>query len=291
MGREEFMMETLHIGRATLTWLNGGVTHLDGGAMFGVVPKPLWSRKYPVNDNNQIELRTDPILLQIDGKNFLIDSGIGENKLTDKQKRNFGVLEETSVEASLRKLQLIPEDIDGILMTHLHFDHACGLTKWEGNQLVSVFPNATIYASEVEWEEMRHPNSRSINTYWKENWEPIQQQVTTYDKEIEIVSGLKLIHTGGHSDGHAIILFEDGEDSFLHMADLMPTHAHQNPLWVLAYDDYPVTSVQNKEKWLTYGYKKKAWFTFYHDAYFRAIQFNENGEKLAQIERNRYEYK
>ncbi len=83
-------MEQLQIGKIKMTWLNGGVTHLDGGAMFGVVPKPLWSKKYPSNDNNQIELRTDPILVQVNGKNILIESGIGNGKLSDKQKRNFG---------------------------------------------------------------------------------------------------------------------------------------------------------------------------------------------------------
>ncbi|TCT19919.1 glyoxylase-like metal-dependent hydrolase (beta-lactamase superfamily II) [Melghiribacillus thermohalophilus] len=284
-------METLQIGRARLTWLNGGVTHLDGGAMFGVVPKPLWSKKYPVNEKNQIELRTDPILLQLDGKNFLIDSGIGNGKLTDKQKRNFGVLEESRVEKSLEELGLLPDDMDGILMTHLHFDHACGLTKWERNQLVPVFKNAAIYTSATEWHEMRYPNIRSVNTYWESNWKPVQEQVETYENEKEIVPGLKMFHTGGHSDGHSIIVFEDGDEMFIHMADLMPTHAHQNVLWVLAYDDYPVTSVHQKEQWMKHGYDKEAWYTFYHDAHYRAIKFDSDGEMVKKVERIRYEYK
>lgn len=116
-------METLQIGSAKLTWLNGGVTHLDGGSMFGVVPKALWAKKYPHNDKNQIELRTDPILIELDGSNLLIDTGIGLNKLSDKQKRNFGVLEETNIEASLSELELTVNDIDIVLMTHLHYDH------------------------------------------------------------------------------------------------------------------------------------------------------------------------
>ncbi|WP_163971692.1 YtnP family quorum-quenching lactonase [Oceanobacillus halotolerans] len=284
-------MEKLQIGRASFTWLKGGVNFLDGGAMFGVVPKALWSKKYPHNEKNQIELRTDPILLQIDGKNFLIDSGMGNGKLTEKQIRNFGVLEQSSIDASLAELGLTVKDIDAVLMTHLHFDHACGLTKKENDSYTSVFPNATIYTCSVEWNEMRNPNIRSVNTYWKENWEPIQDQVQTFDNELEIVKGLRMIHTGGHSDGHSILVFEDGDDCFIHMADLMPTHAHQNKLWALAYDDYPVTSVHEKEKWMDFGYKKHAWYTFYHDAYYRAIQFNENGEKVSEVKRKRYEYK
>lgn len=283
-------METLRVGRAKLTWLSGGVNFLDGGAMFGVVPKALWNKKYPCNDKNQIELRTDPILLQIDGKNILIDTGLGNKKLTEKQIRNFGVLEESGIEKSLDKISLKPSDIDSILMTHLHFDHACGLTKRVADTFAPVFENIPIYTSAVEWHEMRNPNIRSKNTYWKMNWEPVQEQVQTFEGEIEIVDGLKMIHTGGHSKGHAILVFEDQNDCFIHMADIMPTHSHQNKLWALAYDDYPVTSVHEKEKWMEIGYRKKAWYTFYHDAYYRAIKFNETGEKIDEIRRNRYAY-
>ncbi|WP_041544226.1 YtnP family quorum-quenching lactonase [Oceanobacillus iheyensis] len=280
-------METLQIGRAKLTWLNGGVTHLDGGAMFGVVPKPLWSKKYPVNDKNQIELRTDPILLQLDGKNILIDSGIGINKLTEKQKRNFGVREESNVVGSLESLNLTVNDIGIILMTHLHYDHACGLTETLEEGYQSVFPHADIYVSQIEWDEMRNPNIRSINSYWEMNWKPIVKQIVPFEEEIEILPGLSMIHTGGHSDGHSIIRFTDGEYTFTHMADLMPTHAHQSALWVLAYDDYPIDSVHQKEKWMEVCYKEKSWITFYHDAYYRAIKFDEHGEKLNHVERNR----
>lgn len=283
-------MEQLTVGKATLSWLKGGVNFLDGGAMFGVVPKPLWSRRYPVNDKNQIELRTDPILLQLEGKNYLIDSGMGNGKLTEKQIRNFGVLEESHLEASLEELGVGINDIDCILMTHLHFDHACGLTKLVEDKYESVFPDVPIITSDVEWHEMRHPNIRSANTYWKENWKPIQDQVEVFKGEKQITNELKMIHTGGHSDGHCILLFEDGDDCFIHMADIMATHGHQNKLWAMAYDDYPVTSVHQKEKWMNYGYERKAWYTFYHDAYYRALQFDEEGKVLNKVERIRYEY-
>lgn len=280
-------MEQLKIGRATLTWLTGGLSYLDGGAMFGVVPKALWSRRYPVNDRNQIELRCDPILLQIDGRNFLIDSGLGNNKLTEKQIRNFSVLEESSIEQTLAKMNLSFENIDAILMTHLHYDHANGLTKKVADGYVSIFPDIPIYVSETEWQEMRNPNIRSRNTYWEMNWVPIQDQVCTFSGEKAIHEGLRMIHTGGHSDGHSIIIFEDGDACFIHMADLMPTHGHQPVLWAMAYDDYPVTSVLQKEKWMGYGYERNAWYTFYHDAYYRALQFDINGKIINEVNRER----
>lgn len=279
-------METLQIGQYKLTWLKGGVTHLDGGAMFGVVPKPLWSKKYPHNELNQIELRTDPILIQGDGKIYLIESGIGVGKLSDKQKRNFGVLEESEVEESLNSLGLTTADIDYVIMTHMHYDHANGLTKQENGQFVSVFPNSKIITSQIEWAEMREPNIRSKNTYWKENWEPIQHQVKTFEKEWSH-GPIKMFHTGGHSDGHSVVVIEDGGEIALHMADIMPTHAHQNVLWVMAYDDYPMNSIRAKQKWLKFGLERKAWFTFYHDAIYRAVKWDQENKIEQIIERMR----
>lgn len=278
-------MESLKVGEYSLTWLNGGVTHLDGGAMFGVVPKPLWSRKYPFNDNNQIELRSDPILIQASDKNILIESGLGNNKMSDKMKRNYGMNEESSIEKSLEILGLTLSDIDLVLMTHMHFDHACGLTRWKENTLVSTFENATIITSDIEWEEMRNPNIRSKNTYWKENWEAIEKQVKTFSNEIEVLPGIRMIHTGGHSDGHSIVIIENGGETVIHMADIMPTHAHRNVLWVMAYDDYPMKSIEQKQKWMETGINQNAWYSFYHDAIYRAIKWDEAGDMIDSIKR------
>ncbi|MBB6445749.1 YtnP family quorum-quenching lactonase [Bacillus benzoevorans] len=277
-------MDILPLPNIRFTWLDGGVTNLDGGAMFGVVPKPLWEKRYPCNEKNQIECPTDPILMQMDGKNILVESGIGKGKLTEKQKRNFGVTKESRLEESLQENGLTTKDIDYVLMTHLHFDHACGLTKYNGENYISVFPNAKIIVSAIEWNEMRNPNIRSKSTYWKENWEGIADQVETFTNEWSW-RGIKLIHTGGHSDGHSILVVEDGEETVVHMADIMPTHAHQNVLWVMAYDDYPMNSIAAKQKWMQYGVEKKAWFTFYHDAYYRAVKWDLEGTLTAALER------
>lgn len=278
-------MEQLKVGELTITWLNGGVTHMDGGAMFGVVPKPLWSKKYPHNDSNQIELRTDPILLQIDGKNIVIETGIGNNKFSDKQKRNYGITEESKLDVSLSEIGLTTKDIDYVLMTHMHFDHASGIAKWQGEELVPTFENATIFVSEIEWDELRNPNIRSRNTYWEHNWKQIQHQVKLFKDMVEIIPGIEMHHTGGHSDGHCIVKIEREGECFIHMADLMPTHAHQNSLWVLAYDDYPMTSIYAKEKWIKESIEKDAWFIFYHDYKYRALKWNLDGEIVKEVQR------
>lgn len=279
-------MDTLQFHEMKLTWLDGGDTTLDGGAMFGVVPKALWSKRYPPNEQNLIELRTDPILIQYNNMNYLIDSGIGKGKLTEKQKRNFGVTEESKVKESLAQLGLTTDDIDYVLMTHLHFDHASGLTKRADNQLVSTFPNAKIVVNTIEWHEMRQPNIRSKSTYWEENWQAIEGQFISYEESIQITPEIELIHTGGHSDGHAIIKLHQAGETLIHMADLMPTHAHQNPLWVLAYDDYPMTSIFAKERILAQAYQAGYQFIFYHDAYYRMVQWDSQGKTIVkQLER------
>ncbi|MFD4703312.1 MBL fold metallo-hydrolase [Gottfriedia sp. NPDC058432] len=280
-------MEQLKIGTCTIQWLTGGNTHLDGGAMFGVVPKALWSKKYIVNEKNQIPLRTDPVFIQTNGLNIIIDSGIGVNKLNEKQKRNFGVTEDSMLEESLAKHGLKLDDIDYVIMTHLHFDHASGLTKLENGEFKPVFSNAKIITSQIEWDEMRNPNIRSSNTYWKENWEAIGHQVISFEKDYSLTDEITIIHTGGHSDGHSIIKIETEDELLLHMGDLMPTHAHQSPLWVMAYDDYPMTSIYAKEKWVNFGLQKKSWFTFYHDDVFRAIKWSAEGQVLQSIERSK----
>ncbi len=279
-------MDTLKIGSVSLTWLSGGVTNLDGGAMFGVVPKALWSKKYPANEKNQIELPTDPILIQMEGKNILIESGLGNGKLTEKQIRNFGVTKESELDTSLESIGLSVDKIDYVLMTHLHFDHACGLTKLVNGQYVSVFPNAKIITSQIEWDEMRNPNIRSKSTYWKENWEAIETQVEPFEESWSLGS-IQMIHTGGHSNGHSIILIEDGGEMAIHMADILATHAHQNVLWVMAYDDYPMDSIAAKGKWQPYAVEKNAWFTFYHDAMYRAVKWSQDGQILESVKRSK----
>lgn len=277
-------MDQLQIGDFKLYWLNGGQIRLDGGAMFGVVPKTLWTRHYPCNDANQIILRTDPILIQAHGKNLLIESGMGNGKLTEKQLKNYGVMEESGVGRSLQELGLTEADIDYVLMTHMHFDHACGLSRWEEGSLVPCFPNAVHLVNNIEWEEIKQPNIRSRNTYWEANWQPISDLVQIFDNSVNVLDGIEMIHTGGHSHGHAIIRLQSNGEIAYHFADIMPTHAHRNPLWVMAYDDYPMDSIFAKERLIPNAAAENAWIIFYHDPYVRAIKWDQEGSVKDKID-------
>ena len=277
-------MDGFNIGDVSLTWLNGGAIHLDGGAMFGVVPKPLWSRRYEANEKNQIKERTDPILLQVGDKKIMLESGIGYGKLTEKQKKNFGCNEESGIKSSLNEMGIKPEEIDYVLLSHMHFDHASGLTERvaEG-EYAAVFPRAGIIVSSEEWYEMRNPNKRSGNTYWRRNWEAVADRVETFESEREILPEVKMFKTGGHSKGHSVILIESRGERAVYMGDLMGTHAHFPSLWVMAYDDYPVDSVHVKEDLVYKEVCAGSWFIFYHDIYYRAVKWNEDGEIIKTV--------
>ncbi|WP_270914853.1 YtnP family quorum-quenching lactonase [Staphylococcus saprophyticus] len=262
----------MKLGGFRIHYLNGGITHIDGGAMFGVVPKALWTKKYEVNDKNQIPLPTHPILIQSNDYNIIIDTGIGSGKLTDKERRNFGAHYESQISEDLKALDLTTADIDYVLMTHLHFDHAAGLTDNEGN---SIFNKAIHVIQQDEWHEFQSPNIRSKSTYWPKNNGDFKKRLLLFENEIEIVPGIKMIHTGGHSFGHAIITIESQNEKAVHMGDIFPTTAHRNPLWVTAYDDYPMQSIREKERLVPYYIHQNYWFLYYHDVNYFAVKFDK----------------
>ncbi|MCD8914853.1 MBL fold metallo-hydrolase [Staphylococcus simulans] len=274
----------MKLGKYELHYLNGGMTNMDGGTMFGPVPKPLWERKIPVNDKNQVPMTTHPILIRTGEQNILIDTGLGEGKLTDKQKRNFGVENESLVAQDLNELGLKPEDIDIVLMTHLHYDHASGLADLDGN---AIFKNAVHYIQQDEWHEFLAPNLRSKATYWPMNQGDYQKRMILFEDDIEVVPGIHMYHTGGHSFGHSIITIESEGEKAVHMADIFPSHAHLNPLWVTSYDDYPMQSIREKERWLPWLIMQDYWFLYYHDAAYFAVKFDKDVHSIkAAVERN-----
>lgn len=273
-------LQTYQFGQMTLTWLRGADKYTDAGTIFGPVPKAVWSHYYPTNEQGLIHDLTDPILISYQGKHYLIDTSLGTEKLSDKLRRNLGVISENRVLESLDQLGLSPEDIDAVLMTHMHNDHAGGLTRLVDGELVPTFPNATIYINDIEWEEVRYPNPRTRATYLPENWQAIQDQVQTFGSELKLVDGIEMHHTGGHSRGHSIILLKQEGETLIHMADTLLTHAHFNPLWVAAVDDYPMDSIKAKEKWIKQAYSQGYTFLFYHDPYYTLLKFNQDGSQV-----------
>ncbi len=273
------MIKAFRLGAFELIWLNGGRFELDGGAMFGVVPKVLWQKKYPADAENYIKLTASPILVKTADALVLVETGFG-NKLTDKQKKIFRVREEWAVIHEMKEIGINRDDIDFVILTHFDFDHAGGAIMLDDSGMPKLtFPKAKYILQKKEWADVMNPNMRSINTYWPVNNELLRESksLELVEGEFEIVPGITVVHTGGHNSGHQIVTMESQGEKALHLADLLPTHAHANPLWVMAYDNYPLDSIKMKEKWFKAGVLNGSWFTFYHDATMLACRFEEQG--------------
>lgn len=149
----------------------------------------------------------------------------------------------------------------------------------ETGRLALTFPKAKHILQKKEWEGVLSPNARSINTYWPVNIELMKgnDKLELVNGEAEVVPGISVVHTGGHNSGHQIVHMKSKAETALHLGDLFPTHAHANPLWVMAYDNYPMDSIAMKEKWIKIGIDNGAWFTFYHDPYLLACKLDEKG--------------
>ena len=272
------------IGDFDMTWLNGGRFELDGGAMFGVVPKVLWQKKYPPTEDNYIPLTAWPILVRTPNALVLIESGLG-NKITDKQKKIFRIKEDWSIVEELKQLGIGRGDIGYVILTHYDFDHAGGVIMQEDHgDLGLTFPKAKHILQKKEWEDVLNPNIRNINTYWPVNNELMRSSANLelFEGEREVLPGISVVHTGGHNNGHQIVKLASQGEMALHLADLLPTHAHANPLWVMAYDNYPLDAIAQKEQWIKYGVGKSAWFTFYHDAFMSACKYDDKGTVMEQ---------
>ncbi len=278
-------MKKFHIGNFDLFWLDGGKFELDGGSMFGVVPKILWQKKYPSNDENYIPLIAYPILIKTPDALVLIETGLG-NKLTEKQKKIFRVNEEWTILDNLNALSIKREDINFVILTHYDFDHAGGVVmqNFDGN-LTLTFPRAKHIIQQLEWEDVLNPNRRSVNSYWAINFEILKEQGTIelVNGSRELCKGISVFHTGGHTKGHQIVQIESHNEVAFHLGDLLPTHAHYNPLWIMAYDNFPLDAIRAKEEWEHKTPPGKAWFTFYHDQFMKACRFDEKGNVIDPV--------
>ena len=271
---------TLQVGENGIYWLNGGGFRLDGGTMFGPVPKKLWAARYPADEDNTIPMVNDPLLVVTPEHRIIIDSGLG-NKLSEKQKTIFQIQPEWDLPAELNRLGFTREDIDIVILTHGDFDHAGGIVMAdEHGEYELTFPNARHFMHILEWQDVQDPGLRSKSTYFKENFlylEPGNNLILT-EHDVDVCKGVKIYHSGGHTRGHQIVEITSRKQTAVHLGDLMPTHAHVNPLWVMAYDNFPLDVIDSKIKYYDLFREKDAWYTSYHDPVVRACRLNKDTE-------------
>ncbi len=267
----------MRIGKIQSDVLNAGPILLDGGAMFGVVPRVLWEKKMPPDGQNRISMSMNVLLVRAGGKNLLVDTGAG-NKEDDKFRRLYG-LSAPSLLPGLGALGLRPEDIHLVVNTHLHFDHAGGntLRKLDGG-LIPAFPNAQYLVQRKEFEDAMAAHERNRASYFPENFLPLADsgQMRFLDGETEILPGIRAYPLPGHTLGMQGLFIESEGERALYLADCAPTSHHIPIPWVMAYDLYPVTTLETKKRVLPQA-AREGWTLFFeHDPRVQAARIEES---------------
>lgn len=228
----------MKLGEFEIATISGGRFAFDGGNMFGVVPKALWSRKIPADDNNNIPQDTTCLLVQTGQQNVLIDTGYGA-KFSDKQRAIFGAEEGNPLERNLKAEGISPEDIDVVILSHLHFDHVGGATiKNEAGEHQLQFPNAEYVVQKGEWETANARLPELKTAYPMPDILPLGEsdQLRLIDGDVEIIPGIRAWVTGGHTQYHSTIIVESDGHSAIFLADICPTWSHLPTFWGMSYD-------------------------------------------------------
>lgn len=242
------------IGPYALRAIETGRFGLDGGAMFGIIPKPLWERRIPADNRNRIPLHMRCLLLRSDNRCILIDNGIGD-KYTEKFADIYAIDHDfATLHSSLEAVGVTPDMVTDVILTHLHFDHCGGSTRRaEDGTLELVFSNAEHYVQRDHWAWASEPNVREKGSFLEENMKPLEAsgQLTFVDGEQELFPGVTVRPVNGHTEAQQIVKISDGEENpLVYVADLLPTTAHLAPAWNMAYDVRPLVTIDEKKDFL-----------------------------------------
>ena len=260
---------------------------LDGGAMFGVVPKVIWSKEYPCDENNLCNWSMRCLLVVDGDRKILIDNGIGE-KQDEKWLRYYHLNGDATLNGSLAHAGYRPEDITDVILTHMHFDHCGGSVKWNSDRsgYELGFPNATYWTSKQQFDWATRPNRREQASFLKENILPIQESghLKLIEKEGEYIPGIEFKLFDGHSDGQLIPHIRYNGKTVVFMADLMPSAAHIPMPWIMAYDTRPLQTLEDRERFYGEALKGDYVLFFEHDVFNEAgtIHDTEKGVRIKQ---------
>ena len=273
------------LGDLELTSLLDGFLRLDGGAMFGVVPKPLWERRAPADGRNRIRLAMRPLLVRGSTRTLLIDAGVGA-KMDPKSADIYGIDRTRDLDRTLGEASLTANDVQVVLASHLHFDHAGGFTdRAPDGSIVPHFRRAQYVARTGEWEDATHPHERNRASYFAENYVPLRHAgvLTLVDEDAEIIPGVRVVRTGGHTMHHQIAFIESGGRTAVFAADLIPTTAHLDPPWIMGYDLYPMDTLGFKRTFIREAIDREYVIFFEHDPEIAAGYIRErDGRKYVE---------
>lgn len=272
----------MKIGKYKLVIINSGSFGLDGGAMFGIIPKPLWQKTNPADDVNRVRLATRNLLLESDSKKIIIDTGMG-SKWDEKSKNIYAIDEMLSMNSALESKGLKAEDITDVFLTHLHFDHTGGSTFSVNAKFQPAFPNAKYYVQKQNYEWAINPSDRDRGSYIKENFQPLMDEGvlkftngnSMFDDEIEFLV------INGHTFGQQMIKISDGINTILFCSDLMPFISHISLPYIMGYDLQPLVTLEEKLKYLKLALDENWKLFFGHDPDFAVATVKKLNERYA----------
>lgn len=262
----------MQIGDYKISTIECGTLGLDGGAMFGIVPKTIWEKTNPADERNRITLAMRAMLIQGGGKNILVECGAGD-KLNDKLKGIYSIdYSQYSLDSSLSKAGVNTEDITDVVITHLHFDHTGGATRLNNEgTLTASFPNATYYIHQDQWNTAHNPTPRDKASYFHENYELLSNngQLELVKNEGELFAGIETVVVNGHTTGQMLIKISGGDRVLMYISDLVPTASHLPVPFLMGYDLEPLKTMEEKERVLSQAVEEN-WILFYGHDPFRA---------------------
>jgi methylmalonyl-CoA epimerase len=254
------------LGDVELVSVSDGFIRFDGGAMFGVVPKPLWSQKAPADERNRITLAMRPLVIR-SARTMIVDAGLGD-KEDEKFHDRYGVDRRHNLDDALAEAGLSPEDIDIVLASHLHFDHAGGFTVRDAQGRIKPrFPRAQYVVRRGEWEDAMHPNARNHASYLARNYAPLADAgvLQLVDEDQVIMPGVRVVRTGGHTPHHQMVLIESGGRTAAFVADMMPMTAHLADAWIMGFDLHPLDTLEMKQGFVRDAVERGVLVFFEHD--------------------------
>jgi len=257
-------MHRTTLGDFELTVVSDGTYPLDGGGFFGVVPKSLWSKRVTADDQNRVAAGLNSLLVRTGKQNVLIETGIG-SKLSEKMVRIYG--QPAKLLENLHSAGIDPKDIDIVINTHLHFDHCGWNTVRQDGKIAPTFPRAKYYAPEGEWQYARHPSERDAISFISENYDPLVEsgQMTLLKGGEEIVPGISVKTFPGHTAHMQAVIVRSGGRTACYISDLIPTSAHLDLTWGMAFDLYPLQTIESKKRYYAEAIPEKWLTVFTHD--------------------------
>ncbi len=249
--------------------ISDGVMKVDGGSMFGPVPKETWENSVATDRKNRMTLGLNCLLLQAGGRNVLVDTGVGSKDTVDIDREKLGLVPSRLLRG-LKGVGLTPKDIHAVILTHLHFDHAGGCTRLDrAGNLVPTFTKARYYVQERCWHEACHPNERANHAHRADNFLPVDDrgQLELLDGDREILPGLNVVVTDGHAPGHQMVMFNHGGERVVYLGDIVPTPHHLNLVAISAFDNSPEVTLEQKKE-LLFRAEREGWllvFSHGHD--------------------------